>query len=294
MTDFVKTLFILNPKSGTQSKLNIPDLITQQLPAGTFELVFTEYAGHATKLAREGAKSGFRVVAAVGGDGTVNEVATGLLGTNAALAIIPKGSGNGLARHLQIPLTTTQALNLIKAPNFSRIDTCAINEHPFFCTAGLGFDGFISSVFANNTKRGLRSYVELILKEFSRFHPGQANIKLNQEDLDTPCFVLTFANASQYGNNAYIAPMADIRDGLLDVCLIRDLSIMKAVAVSYGLLTKQIATTGHAEFFTSQEIKVNTEKPMPYHADGEYIGEASEFQVSINPLSLEVVIPSSI
>src|SRR6478735_6587447 len=245
MTDFAKTLFILNPKSGTQSNVNIPDLIAENFPEGTYEIQFTEYAGHATKLAREGAKAGFRTVAAVGGDGTVNEVATGLLGTQSALAIIPKGSGNGLARHLQIPLLATPALALLKDPNFSRIDTCTINDHPFFCTAGLGFDGFISSVFATSTKRGLRSYVELILKEFGKFQGGKANIKLNGQTLETPCFVLAFANASQYGNNAYIAPMADIRDGLLDVCLIRDLSFRKALAVSYGLLTKSIATTGH-------------------------------------------------
>jgi YegS/Rv2252/BmrU family lipid kinase len=294
MTDFVKTLFILNPKSGAQSKVNIPELIATHIPEGSYQIQFTEYAGHATKLAREGAKAGFRIVAAVGGDGTVNEVATGLLGTQAALAIIPKGSGNGLARHLNIPLVAPNALNILNTPNFSHIDTCSINGHPFFCTAGLGFDGYISSVFAKNTKRGLRSYVELVLKEFIKFQPGQVNIRLNKENLETPCFVLAFGNASQYGNNAFIAPMADIRDGLLDVCLIRDLSIMKAVAVSYGLLTKQIATTGHAEFFTSQEIVVTTEKPMPYHADGEYIGEASEFHVTINPLSLEVLIPPTV
>ena len=127
-----------------------------------------------------------------------------------------------------------------------------------------------------------------------KFQGSRAAIKLNEENIETPCFVLAFGNASQYGNDAFIAPMADIRDGLLDVCLIRDLSIWKAVAVSYGLLTKQIATTGAAEFFTSQEIVVKTEKPMPYHADGEYIGEASEFHISINPLSLEVLTPKTV
>jgi diacylglycerol kinase (ATP) len=179
----------------------------------------------------------------------------------------------------------------INTGEFSRIDTCQINNHPFFCTAGLGFDGYISSIFATNKKRGLRSYVELVLKEFRKFKPGQAFIELNKLQLEATCFVLTFANASQYGNNAYIAPMADIRDGLLDICLIRDLSLRKAVAVSYGLLTKKIATTGHAEFFRSQEILVKTIDKMPYHTDGEYVGEASEFTVSINPLSLEVLTP---
>ncbi|MBK0402516.1 YegS/Rv2252/BmrU family lipid kinase [Adhaeribacter sp. BT258] len=291
MQESDKILFILNPKSGRKSAVSVPALIPQYLAENRYKIVLTEFAGHATELARQGAKTGFRVIAAVGGDGTVNEVARGLLGTKAALAIIPKGSGNGLARHLNINMQVSQALKDLSTSKFSRIDSCTINGHPFFCTAGLGFDGYISGVFANNARRGLRSYVELVLKEFLKFKPGKASIKLNQENIDTPCFVLTFANASQYGNNAYIAPMADIRDGLLDVCLIRDLSFRKAVAVSYGLLTKTIATTGHADFFTSPEISVKTEKPMPYHADGEYVGEASEFHVQIRPLSLEVLTP---
>src|SRR5690606_12746886 len=275
MQETDKILFILNPKSGRKSAAEVPVLIPQFLPPSRYEVVYTEFAGHATELARKAAKDGFRVVAAVGGDGTVNEVARGLLGTQAALAIIPKGSGNGLARHLNVNMQVSQALNDLRTSQFSRIDSCTINGHPFFCTAGLGFDGYISGVFATNARRGLRSYVELVLKEFMKFKPGQVAIQLNKKNIDTPCFVLTFANASQYGNNDYIAPMADIRDGLLDVCLIRDLSLPKALAVSYGLLTKTIATTGHADFYTSPEIFVQTEKPMPYHADGEYVGEAS-------------------
>lgn len=291
MNETSKTLFILNPKSGRKSNVSIPDLLPMHFPVGSYELVFTEYAGHATELARHGAKDGFRIIAAVGGDGTVNEVARGLLGTRAALAIIPKGSGNGLARHLQIPLNIPKALQAFHTGRFSHIDTCQINGHPFFCTAGLGFDGYISSIFARSTKRGLGSYIELVLKEFRNFKPGKAEMVFNQQNLESPFFVLTFANASQYGNNAYIAPMADIRDGLLDVCLIRDMSLRKALAVSYGLLTKRIAHTGHAEFFTSQEIHVKTAVNMPYHADGEYVGEANEFRVSIKPLSLEVLTP---
>ncbi|HSI90529.1 MAG TPA: acylglycerol kinase family protein, partial [Adhaeribacter sp.] len=154
-----KTLFILNPVSGGQSNVKVQDQIPEFLPAGSYEMVFTEFAGHATELARKGAKDGFRVVAAVGGDGTVNEVARGLLGTRSALAIIPKGSGNGLARHLNIPMDIPEALKILAHCGFSRIDTCTINGHPFFCTAGLGFDGYISSVFARSTRRGLRSYV---------------------------------------------------------------------------------------------------------------------------------------
>jgi diacylglycerol kinase (ATP) len=287
-----KILFIINPKSGRQSKVKVADLIPQYLPEGNFEVAFTEFAGHATELARHAAKSGFRIVAAVGGDGTVNEVARGLIGTKTALAIIPKGSGNGLARHLNIPMDVSLALKALSGSSFSRIDTCTVNHHPFFCTAGLGFDGHISAAFSRSTRRGLRSYVEMILKEFRNFKPVEATVKMNQENFKTSCFVLTFANASQYGNNAYIAPMADIRDGLLDICLIREMSLRKAIAVSYGLMTKKIETSGHAEYFKSQEIFVQTNAMTHYHADGEYVGEANEFHLKIEPLNLEVFVPA--
>jgi len=288
-------LFILNPKSGRTSQLNVPDLLNRYLDANqfTYQLVPTEYAGHATELAQQGAQAGYPIIGAIGGDGTVNEVARGLLDTDTILAILPKGSGNGLARHLGIPMNIRHAIGIINEKHSSAIDTCTINEHPFFCTAGIGFDAYISSIFATNTKRGLQTYVRLVLQEFSKFKPQRAILQLNQQQIETTVFVVAFANATQYGNNAHIAPKADIRDGLLDVCLIRDLDFRKAINLSLGMLTKRIAAGSSAEYFTTTTIDVTSEQNFKFHADGEYVGEASSFNVTINPLSLSVIHPKA-
>jgi diacylglycerol kinase (ATP) len=293
MAQKVKALFILNPKSGGRSRLNVAALIhshpfPEQVEA---ETVYTEYAGHATSLARNAARQGYQVVAAVGGDGTVNEVARGLLGSEAALAIIPRGSGNGLARHLGVPLKVSRALEVVGQYHVSRIDSGTINGHPFFCTAGIGFDAHISAVFATSKTRGLRSYVELVLREFQGYEPSEVKVDLDGETLEQECFVVAFGNAAQYGNNAYIAPNADIRDGLLDLCLIPRLTLQAALEISVRLLTKHMASSGQAAYYTGKHIRVQAESNIMYHADGEYIGEATEFEVKVFPLSLNVLVP---
>lgn len=287
-------IFIINPISGrTTGGVDVPALLNQFLDKARYEpkVVFTQYAGHATEIAVQAAAEGVPIVCAVGGDGTVNEVARGLIQTNTALAILPKGSGNGLARHLGLPMNIAHAIDFLNKGQRSAIDTGTINNHPFFCTAGIGFDAHVSSVFAASTQRGLQTYVKMVWQEFFKFKPQQAMLRLNGKQLETNCFVVAFANASQYGNNAFIAPMADIRDGLLDVCLIRHLNLRKAIGIGYGLITKQIASSPDAEYFTTREIEVKSELPFKFHADGEYLGESVSFKVLITPLSLHVIIP---
>ena len=285
--------FIVNPTSGPKSRVDVAARIQQYLDHTkySYDIVYTAYAGHAPTLAREAAAGKCAVVVAVGGDGTVNEVAQGLLHSDTALAILPKGSGNGLARHLRIPLRLQAAIQIINQGNITRIDSGNINGHPFFTTAGIGFDAYISSVFAGNKKRGLQTYVELVLKEVRNYKHLPVEIAINGSRVTTDCFVLAFANAAQYGNNAYIAPMADIRDGLLDVCLVRQLDLRKALNLSYCMLTKQLANADSAEYFKTTDISVETQEPMMYHADGEYIGKATAFKVYLEPLSLQVVTP---
>ncbi|WP_026462834.1 diacylglycerol/lipid kinase family protein [Adhaeribacter aquaticus] len=290
----VKILFIINPTSGSAAtKVDVPALLHQFLDQEKFEcqIRVTEYAGHATELARDAAFKGIPVVCAVGGDGTVNEVARGLVYSNTALAILPRGSGNGLARHLEIPMHIPQAIAIINQYYISQIDSCSINEHPFFCTAGIGFDAHVSSVFAASTKRGLQTYVRLVFQEFLKFKPKPVYLHINGQKLETLCFVVAFANASQYGNNAYIAPMADIRDGFLDVCLIQELNYRQALALSYGLITKSIATSSDVTYFKTNEVLVESPDVFKYHADGEYIGEANTFKIKVMPLALKVLIP---
>lgn len=288
--------FIINPTSGKKSNVDVAAHIKLHLNHQKYshDIVYTAHAGHAPELAREAAENGCKMVVAVGGDGTVNEVARGLLNTETAMAILPKGSGNGLARHLQVPLDLEGALHVLSEGHTTSIDSGSINEHPFVTTAGIGFDAYISSVFAGSKKRGLQSYVELVMKEVRSYKHLPVKVSINGRELDTDCFVMAFANAAQYGNNAYIAPEADIQDGLLDVCLVRTLDLIKALNLSYCMLTNQLAHADSAEYFKTKHIKVETEEPMMFHADGEYIGKASSFDVHIQPLSLKVVTPITI
>ncbi len=286
--------FIINPTSGPKRKVDVVAQIESYLDHGRFahEVVYTEYAGHAPELANTAANNGCAIVVAVGGDGTVNEVARGLLNTDTALAILPMGSGNGLARHLRVPMELQGALGVLNTGKVTAIDSGSINGHPFFTTAGIGFDAYISSVFAGSKKRGLQSYVELVMKEVRHYKHQPVKASINGNVIDTDCFVMAFANAAQYGNNAYIAPEADIRDGLLDVCLVRKLDIIKALNLSYCMLTNQLAHADSAEYFKTTGVHVETEEPMMFHADGEFRGKTSAFDVQIEPLSLKVVTPN--
>jgi YegS/Rv2252/BmrU family lipid kinase len=278
--------------AGPSRRHDLPALIARHFGAraADYEVRLTEYAGHAVGLAQAAAAEGFAVVVAVGGDGTVNEVGRGLLGTAAALGIVPQGSGNGLARHLGVPLNLAGALRRLAAPTFSRMDVGVMNGHPFFCTAGLGFDAHVSQHFARAGSRGLSTYLRVTLREYRRYQPVAVRIDLNGQVEETNCYVLAFANASQYGNNAYIAPRADLRDGLLDVCLIDALPVGRAIRVSLGMALGNLPQTKAAEYFRVPRGRVVAHAPIGFHADGDYLGHATEFAVELLPLALAVAV----
>jgi diacylglycerol kinase (ATP) len=287
-----KTCFILNPKAGPSQRHDMPALIARHFGAREvdYEIRPTEYAGHAVELAKTAAAEGFAIVAAVGGDGTVNEVGRGLLGTETALGIIPQGSGNGLARHLKVPLGLPDALRRLAAPEFSRMDVGVINGHPFFCTAGLGFDAHVSQHFAQAGSRGLSTYLQVTLREYRSYRPVAVQATLGGQEVTTDCYVLAFANASQYGNNAYIAPRADLRDGLLDVCLIDALPVFRAFRVSLAMALGTLPQSKAAEYFRVPRGRVVAAAPIGFHVDGDYLGHATEFDVELMPLALAVAV----
>ena len=287
-----KTCFILNPTAGPSRRHDVPALIGQHFGTreADYEIRLTECAGHAVELAQVAAAEGFAVVVAVGGDGTVNEVGRGLLGTAAALGIVPQGSGNGLARHLKVPLALPAALQRLAAPTFSRMDVGVINGHHFFCTAGLGFDAHVSQHFGMAGSRGLSTYLQVTLREYRRYRPVAVRANLDGQEVNSNCFVLAFANASQYGNNAYIAPRADLRDGLLDVCLIDELPPVRAFRVSLAMALGNLPQSKAAEYFRVQRSRVMAEAPIGFHIDGDYLGHATEFEVELLPLALAVAI----
>jgi diacylglycerol kinase (ATP) len=289
-----RTCFIFNPTAGTGRRADFPTLLARHFgPAASGDYVLrpTEGPGHATELARAAAQAGCRVVVAVGGDGTVNEVGRGLLHqTGAAMGIVPRGSGNGLARHLKVPLNLGAALRRLRQPTFSRMDVGMINDRPFFCTAGLGFDARVSQQFAQAGSRGLSTYLRVTVQEYQTFEPVPVVVESNDLTLSTDCYVLAFANASQYGNNAYIAPQADLRDGLLDMCLMDALPPWRAVQVVLGMALGTMPRTGGAAYSHTRQATVRAATPLGYHADGDYLGHATEFEVSVLPLALEVAL----
>ena len=289
-----RTCFIFNPTAGTSRRADFPALLTQHLgpPArGDYELRPTEGPGHATELARAAAQAGCRVVVAVGGDGTVNEVGQGLLHQqHTAMGIVPRGSGNGLARHLKVPLNLGAAVRRLRQPTFSRMDVGRVNGRPFFCTAGLGFDARVSQLFARAGSRGLSTYLRVTLREYRTFEPVPVVVETNGVTLRTDCYVLAFANASQYGNNAYIAPQADLRDGLLDMCLLDALPPWRAVQVVLGMALGTLPRTGGAAYSHTRHATVRAAAPLGCHADGDYLGHATEYTFDLLPLALEVAV----
>lgn len=227
MTSKKNILFIVNPISGTQGKEAIVKWIERLTDCSkyNYRICRTQYAGHAYELADEAAKKGIDIVVAIGGDGTINEVGRALIDTRTALGIIPCGSGNGLARHLGIPMDVRKAIQLINEGYSECIDYGKIDGHPFFCTCGVGFDAFVSLKFANSGKRGPLTYLENMLHESLTYKPEVYTIENSEGTMQRKAFLIACANASQYGNNAYIAPQASLTDGLMDITILEPFTV---------------------------------------------------------------------
>ena len=276
-------LFIINPISGKRSKKNIPGLIKEYFSGSDFpfEIVYTQFGGDATGIAKRYLEKGFRKIVAVGGDGTVNEVASAITNTDAALGIIPLGSGNGLARHLKIPMDIKKAIELIKNGNKKQIDYGEINHQKFFCTAGVGFDAHIGDVFSKMEGRGFWNYIKATIKEFRKYKAKNYKIELNGETFSREAFVITAANASQYGNNAHIAPRADIQNGKLEIVIIRSFSLIAAIGIGSRLFLKNIHKSKYVETFQADSIIIKRESTDVVHFDGEpgEMGESLEIKI---------------
>jgi YegS/Rv2252/BmrU family lipid kinase len=287
-----KIVFIINPISGTRNKKSIPEMIHLGLEKDLYdaEIVFTEYRGHGTKLSREYIERGVKKIVAVGGDGTVNEVATALINTGASLGIVPIGSGNGLARHLEIPMTIKKAVRQLNVSDSIQIDYGMVNQQPFFCTCGTGFDAYVSMEFAKGNKRGIVSYLEKIVKGYFSYKPQHYRIKGANIDINTDAFLLTFANASQWGNNAYIAPKASLQDGKLDISILSKLPITAIPTLAFELFTKMIDKDFNVSSLQTEEITLYRDASGPFHYDGEPYEEGREITIKMIPKGLNVLV----
>ena len=283
--------FIINPISGTHSKDEIPTIIETMLDKEQFnyELRFTEYAGHAAEIALECAEKGCDIVAAVGGDGTVNEVARSLTHTKTALAIVPSGSGNGLARHLCLPMDAKKAIEIINACKIEDFDYGVINGQPFFCTCGMGFDAFISLKFAEAGKRGPITYVENVLKEGLKYKPETYEVEDETGAKKYKAFLIACANASQYGNNAYIAPGATMKDGEMDVIIMEPFDVLDAPQIAADLFMKTLGNNSKIKTFRAKQIHIHRKEPGAIHFDGDPIMTDADIDVHIEHEGIKIL-----
>lgn len=271
----------------------MPALIDKYIDKDRFQvdIRFTEYAGHASILANEAKEFGVNVVVAVGGDGTINEVARALTGSKTALGIIPCGSGNGLARHLMLPLNAKGALEVINTCEIHDLDYGIIDGHPFFCTCGMGFDAFISAKFAEAGKRGPITYVENVLKEGLSYQPETYEITVDDEPTASyKAFLISCANASQYGNDAYIAPQASMKDGLIDVIIMEPFDLLEAPSVSLEMLNKTLDKNSKVKTFKARKLKIHRSKPGYIHYDGDPVKAGADINIQLIHQGIRIVV----
>lgn len=289
-----KITFIINPVSGRSPTQQLPEKILENLDTQKFEpeILVSSKPGEATEIAAQKSALGHRIIAAVGGDGTVNEVAKSLINSDTLLAIIPFGSGNGLARHLKIPISTDKAIRLINKMNWTCMDYATINGIPYFCTSGVGFDAMVGNLFARSVKRGFLAYFKIVLTEFFRYRPQTYSVKLNGKQFERDAFLITVANASQYGNNAFIAPDADVKDGLLNLCIVSRFPGYKVWELGIRMVTKKLPASKYYEVFQVKEAEVSSVNRSFMHYDGEAGGTGNKFDFKAFPNGLNVIVPS--
>ena len=288
-------IVIANPKAGTQGKGKLLQSIDDSLArAGISHEVFeTTHAGHAEEIAKSYANKATKVIA-VGGDGTVNEVGRALIGSTTALAIIPCGSGNGLARDLQIPMRKASAIKTAIDGEIKAIDHGTINGKPFFCTCGTGFDASVSMSFADAGKRGVITYIEKALTGWLNYKPTTYRLIINDEKpITVKAFLIACANAAQYGNNAFIAPQASIDDGLMNVTIVEPFSTIDIPALVIQLFTKTIDKSSNIKTFSCERLRIETSREEnPAHYDGDPVMLGSTIDINIVKGGLNVVVPN--
>lgn len=291
-----KIIFIINPISGHHNKNNFPNLVEKHIDKNQYEysIVFTEYAGHATELTKKAIEDDFDYIAAVGGDGTINEVAKCLIRKRQILVIVPLGSGNGLARHLELPFRPERLINeVINKGKIYKIDTAIMNDIPFISIAGIGFDALIADYFAKDENRGFITYAKLVTEKYPNYRQKEYTLILDDEkSIECKPFFVTFANSSQFGYNAEISPKASVQDGLIDVCIFKKPTILEVPIVATYFLAKQIDKSNFIDIYKAKKIRVIRKVAEVANIDGEAVEMSKDITVEIIPLSLNVLLNS--
>ncbi len=287
--------FIINPISGTGNKEHLIEYLHEAFTVGKgYSAIYymTKGAGDAYEASKGFGEQGYDIVVAVGGDGTVNQVAKGLLYTDTKLAIIPFGSGNGLARHLKIPLSFYGAVDTILEGDTVEIDAGRINDEIFFCTAGLGFEAVVGDKFNTAGTRGLITYMEQCAKEYVKYVRESYTIEIGGKVYDSKAFLITFANSAQWGNNVFIAPEASISDGMIDMVIWKRAPLVSMPLLAAGLLFKTIQYSEFVDTFRTKSVKIRRRKPGLIQFDGESRFMGEDIEVAVLEHAVKVMVPA--
>ncbi len=281
--------------SGGKQKDDVPGFIRKYLDHSIleYETVYSTGVKHARDVAREMAPV-FDMIVAVGGDGTINEVASAIAGTDTILGVIPYGSGNGLSRFLGVPMNASAAIKLLNTGKALRIDAGKMNGKWFFNMAGMGFDAHISHVFAKGSeKRGFMSYLKSSLTEIAKYKAQTYLINIDGVQYQREAFMLSLANSSQYGNNAHISPTASVQDGLLDVCIIKPFPLYRFPEMGIRMFTKTADSSSYVEIIKGKHIQITRTQPGPIHLDGEPREADIDLTIDVMPAALNIIVGES-
>ncbi|MGN5955429.1 diacylglycerol/lipid kinase family protein [Sphingobacterium lactis] len=286
-----RILFVVNPISGGKKKTAFNKQVLEVLDLSRFEPTFkiTNHVNHAYELAKEAIQEKYDAVVAVGGDGTINEIGSALVGSGIPLGVVPEGSGNGLALYLGIPMNESAALRRINRFDSVAIDCAKAEGRFFFNIAGIGFDASVSDKFANETFRGPVGYLRTVVNLLSKYKPKKYTLHIDGKKYEREAFMISVANSPQYGNNAYIAPNASINDGVLDVCVVHKFPLYTLPLMIFHLFNKTADQSEYVEIIPGKQICIEQEGQAPIHLDGEPMDLGKEINIEVLPKALNII-----
>jgi YegS/Rv2252/BmrU family lipid kinase len=285
-----KIAFIINPNAGVKKKINIQLFIETHFNKSIpYDIIVWENKNDFESIKKQIQSGNYTCAVACGGDGTVNKVASSILNTSVSLGILPLGSGNGLARTVGVSMDLNEALKQIEKGNTITIDSATINDIPYFCTAGIGFDALIANLFAKNSTRGFISYVTTSIKAYFGYQANEYSVSINNQIFKEKAFLITIANAGQWGNDVYIAPEASIHDGYLNTTILKPFKLYHFPFLATKLFGKKIHTSNFVKTVKGKEIKISFEGSLPIHFDGEPTIAEKDIILKLKPASINIV-----
>lgn len=288
-----KLIFIVNPISGTSRNHNFEAIVSDKLDKDSYEyeVAYINKNRAAKEIAEDAINEGFDVVVIVGGDGSINQVAQALVNTDIVMGIIPSGSGNGLARHLGIPMRFSGAIDVIKTGYVQKIDTGEVNERLFVSLCGTGFDALIAKKFARVKRRGFFSYLQLVTENYVKYKPRKYKIRIGEEKITTQALLVCCANSSQFGYNTVIAPHAKVDDGILDLAIVKKVPLLQTSFIMPFLFTKMIDRSPYVDILKTDEVVIKRKRNKVVNIDGDPQKVGKNLHVKINKQSLNVIVP---